>query len=157
MKFLKAADKWNCLHDFFFLPFSIKLFSPECSQCSLHLCELYCDLFPPPQVFCLIYLILLFSLPLLYFHIFIISFSFISIKYLSPGFLYFWLVHLSWWWICLCFRFICIYPVYINSKKTLAEGRRIPTEKVTSTSFLQPFTLNGVKDHQIWSLWTKFS
>ncbi|KAM9391691.1 signal recognition particle 19 kDa protein [Pholidichthys leucotaenia] len=26
-------------------------------------------------------------------------------------------------------RFICIYPVYINSKKTLAEGRRIPTEK----------------------------
>lgn len=30
-----------------------------------------------------------------------------------------------------CFRFICIYPVYINSKKTLAEGRRIPSEKVT--------------------------
>ncbi|XP_070760555.1 signal recognition particle 19 kDa protein [Enoplosus armatus] len=26
-------------------------------------------------------------------------------------------------------RFICIYPVYINSKKTLAEGRRIPAEK----------------------------
>uniref|UniRef100_A0A3B4AP63 Signal recognition particle 19 kDa protein n=1 Tax=Periophthalmus magnuspinnatus TaxID=409849 RepID=A0A3B4AP63_9GOBI len=26
-------------------------------------------------------------------------------------------------------RFICLYPVYINSKKTLAEGRRIPTEK----------------------------
>uniref|UniRef100_A0A674P0K3 Signal recognition particle 19 kDa protein n=1 Tax=Takifugu rubripes TaxID=31033 RepID=A0A674P0K3_TAKRU len=26
-------------------------------------------------------------------------------------------------------RFICIYPVYINSKKTLAEGRRIPSEK----------------------------
>ncbi|XP_062399661.1 signal recognition particle 19 kDa protein [Sardina pilchardus] len=26
-------------------------------------------------------------------------------------------------------RFICIYPVYINSKKTLAEGRRIPTDK----------------------------
>ncbi|XP_061528682.1 signal recognition particle 19 kDa protein isoform X2 [Phycodurus eques] len=26
-------------------------------------------------------------------------------------------------------RFICVYPVYINSKKTLAEGRRIPAEK----------------------------
>ncbi|XP_059193179.1 signal recognition particle 19 kDa protein [Centropristis striata] len=26
-------------------------------------------------------------------------------------------------------RFICIYPIYINSKKTLAEGRRIPSEK----------------------------
>ncbi|XP_047448961.1 signal recognition particle 19 kDa protein [Mugil cephalus] len=26
-------------------------------------------------------------------------------------------------------RFVCLYPVYINSKKTLAEGRRIPTEK----------------------------
>nr|ACO14206.1 Signal recognition particle 19 kDa protein [Esox lucius] len=26
-------------------------------------------------------------------------------------------------------RFICIYPAFINSKKTLAEGRRIPTEK----------------------------
>ncbi|XP_075881727.1 signal recognition particle 19 kDa protein [Nelusetta ayraudi] len=26
-------------------------------------------------------------------------------------------------------RFVCIYPVYINNKKTLAEGRRIPTEK----------------------------
>uniref|UniRef100_A0A8C8DSV1 Signal recognition particle 19 kDa protein n=1 Tax=Oryzias sinensis TaxID=183150 RepID=A0A8C8DSV1_9TELE len=29
-------------------------------------------------------------------------------------------------WLC---RFVCLYPVYINSKKTLAEGRRIPTEK----------------------------
>ncbi|XP_077570536.1 signal recognition particle 19 kDa protein-like [Stigmatopora nigra] len=26
-------------------------------------------------------------------------------------------------------RFICLYPVYINSKKSQAEGRRIPTEK----------------------------
>nr|XP_061835961.1 signal recognition particle 19 kDa protein-like [Nerophis lumbriciformis] len=26
-------------------------------------------------------------------------------------------------------RFICVYPVYINSKKTLAEGRRIPADK----------------------------
>ncbi|XP_068999773.1 signal recognition particle 19 kDa protein isoform X2 [Embiotoca jacksoni] len=26
-------------------------------------------------------------------------------------------------------RFVCVYPVYINSKKTLAEGRRIPAEK----------------------------
>ncbi|KAI1900270.1 hypothetical protein AGOR_G00048260 [Albula goreensis] len=26
-------------------------------------------------------------------------------------------------------RFMCIYPAYINSKKTLAEGRRIPSEK----------------------------
>lgn len=34
-------------------------------------------------------------------------------------------------WLC---RFVCLYPVYINSKKTLAEGRRIPTEKVSSPS-----------------------
>ncbi|XP_062340536.1 signal recognition particle 19 kDa protein [Osmerus eperlanus] len=26
-------------------------------------------------------------------------------------------------------RYICIYPAYVNSKKTLAEGRRIPSEK----------------------------
>ncbi|TRY96756.1 hypothetical protein DNTS_014484 [Danionella cerebrum] len=26
-------------------------------------------------------------------------------------------------------RFLCLYPAYINSKKTLAEGRRIPAEK----------------------------
>ncbi|XP_060787849.1 signal recognition particle 19 kDa protein [Neoarius graeffei] len=26
-------------------------------------------------------------------------------------------------------RYLCIYPAYINSKKTLAEGRRIPIEK----------------------------
>ncbi|CAL8343940.1 unnamed protein product [Lota lota] len=26
-------------------------------------------------------------------------------------------------------RFICVYPVYLNSKKTLAEGRRISAEK----------------------------
>lgn len=26
-------------------------------------------------------------------------------------------------------RFLCIYPSYVNSKKTLAEGRRIPVEK----------------------------
>lgn len=26
-------------------------------------------------------------------------------------------------------RFLCIYPAYMNSKKTLAEGRRIPVEK----------------------------
>ncbi|CAL8294135.1 signal recognition particle 19 kDa protein [Gadus morhua] len=26
-------------------------------------------------------------------------------------------------------RFICVYPVYLNSKKTLAEGRRIAAEK----------------------------
>ncbi|XP_028604279.1 signal recognition particle 19 kDa protein [Podarcis muralis] len=26
-------------------------------------------------------------------------------------------------------RFICIYPAYINNKKTIAEGRRIPLEK----------------------------
>ncbi|XP_072537980.1 signal recognition particle 19 kDa protein [Salminus brasiliensis] len=26
-------------------------------------------------------------------------------------------------------RFLCIYPAYINSKKTIAEGRRIPSEK----------------------------
>uniref|UniRef100_A0A4W3JFY2 Signal recognition particle 19 kDa protein n=1 Tax=Callorhinchus milii TaxID=7868 RepID=A0A4W3JFY2_CALMI len=27
------------------------------------------------------------------------------------------------------FRFICIYPAYINNKKTLSDGRRIPVEK----------------------------
>ncbi|XP_034288658.1 signal recognition particle 19 kDa protein [Pantherophis guttatus] len=26
-------------------------------------------------------------------------------------------------------RFICIYPAYINNKKTIAEGRRIPLDK----------------------------
>lgn len=26
-------------------------------------------------------------------------------------------------------RWICIYPLYINSKKTLAEGRKLPKEK----------------------------
>ncbi|XP_001507018.2 signal recognition particle 19 kDa protein isoform X1 [Ornithorhynchus anatinus] len=26
-------------------------------------------------------------------------------------------------------RFICIYPAYLNNKKTIAEGRRIPVEK----------------------------
>uniref|UniRef100_A0A3Q2WHB2 Signal recognition particle 19 kDa protein n=1 Tax=Haplochromis burtoni TaxID=8153 RepID=A0A3Q2WHB2_HAPBU len=26
-------------------------------------------------------------------------------------------------------RFVCLYPIYINSKKTLAEGRRISVEK----------------------------
>ncbi|MGH0182877.1 UNVERIFIED_CONTAM: hypothetical protein FKN15_010713, partial [Acipenser sinensis] len=26
-------------------------------------------------------------------------------------------------------RFICIYPAFINSKKTIAEGRRIPIDK----------------------------
>ncbi|XP_073980656.1 signal recognition particle 19 [Rhodnius prolixus] len=26
-------------------------------------------------------------------------------------------------------RWICIYPAYINSKKTLAEGRRVPKDK----------------------------
>ncbi|KAL7988859.1 hypothetical protein Chor_007778 [Crotalus horridus] len=28
-----------------------------------------------------------------------------------------------------CLRFICIYPAYINNKKTIAEGRRIPLDK----------------------------
>ncbi|KAG9270662.1 signal recognition particle 19 kDa protein [Astyanax mexicanus] len=31
--------------------------------------------------------------------------------------------------LCTFNRFLCIYPAYINSKKTLAEGRRIPIEK----------------------------
>ncbi|XP_074789382.1 signal recognition particle 19 kDa protein isoform X2 [Athene noctua] len=26
-------------------------------------------------------------------------------------------------------RFICIYPAYLNNKKTIAEGRRIPIDK----------------------------
>ncbi|XP_069749020.1 signal recognition particle 19 kDa protein [Narcine bancroftii] len=30
-------------------------------------------------------------------------------------------------------RFICIYPAYINSKKTIAEGRRIPIEKAVES------------------------
>ncbi|NWR23533.1 SRP19 protein, partial [Emberiza fucata] len=29
-------------------------------------------------------------------------------------------------------RFICIYPAYLNNKKTIAEGRRIPIDKVIS-------------------------
>jgi len=29
-------------------------------------------------------------------------------------------------------RWICIYPSYINSKKTLAQGRRIPKEKAVA-------------------------
>ncbi|KAF3828383.1 hypothetical protein GH733_005080 [Mirounga leonina] len=28
-----------------------------------------------------------------------------------------------------CGRFICIYPAYLNNKKTIAEGRRIPISK----------------------------
>ncbi|PSN30640.1 Signal recognition particle 19 kDa protein [Blattella germanica] len=28
-------------------------------------------------------------------------------------------------------RWVCIYPAYINSKKTLAEGRRIPKDKAS--------------------------
>ena len=28
------------------------------------------------------------------------------------------------------FRWICIYPAYINSRKTVKEGRRIPKDKV---------------------------
>ena len=34
-------------------------------------------------------------------------------------------------------RWICVYPAYINSKKTVKEGRRIPKEKVT-TEDVQP-------------------
>ncbi|XP_010130575.1 PREDICTED: signal recognition particle 19 kDa protein-like, partial [Buceros rhinoceros silvestris] len=26
-------------------------------------------------------------------------------------------------------RYICIYPAYLNNKKTIAEGRRIPIDK----------------------------
>jgi hypothetical protein len=29
------------------------------------------------------------------------------------------------------YRWMCIYPAYINSKKTLAEGRRIPKDKAS--------------------------
>lgn len=43
--------------------------------------------------------------------------------------------------VCVCLRFICIYPVYINSKKTLAEGRRIPTEKVAASCCLNCVSL----------------
>jgi len=29
----------------------------------------------------------------------------------------------------LCYRWICIYPIYLNSKKSLASGRKLPKEK----------------------------
>ena len=34
------------------------------------------------------------------------------------------------------FRWICIYPAYINSRKTVKEGRRIPKDKVFPWWFL---------------------
>jgi len=34
-------------------------------------------------------------------------------------------------WLFSLFRFICIYPAYLNNKKTIAEGRRIPIDKVS--------------------------
>jgi len=34
-------------------------------------------------------------------------------------------------------RWICIYPIYINSKKTLVEGRRIPKEKAVENPTVQ--------------------
>ncbi|ELW67392.1 Signal recognition particle 19 kDa protein [Tupaia chinensis] len=30
-------------------------------------------------------------------------------------------------------QFVCIYPAYLNNKKTIAEGRRIPVSKVSAT------------------------
>lgn len=30
-------------------------------------------------------------------------------------------------------RWVCVYPAYINAKKTLKEGRRIPRDKATTT------------------------
>ncbi|KAK2498717.1 hypothetical protein MC885_002745 [Smutsia gigantea] len=38
-------------------------------------------------------------------------------------------------------RFICIYPAYLNNKKTIAEGRRIPVSKVSK---LAPPVLEGL-------------
>uniref|UniRef100_A0A8C9FJN0 Signal recognition particle 19 kDa protein n=1 Tax=Pavo cristatus TaxID=9049 RepID=A0A8C9FJN0_PAVCR len=36
------------------------------------------------------------------------------------------------WGFCQAVRqFICIYPAYLNNKKTIAEGRRIPIDKVS--------------------------
>ncbi|GLH04397.1 Signal recognition particle 19 kDa protein [Gryllus bimaculatus] len=32
----------------------------------------------------------------------------------------------------MCTRWICIYPAYLNSRKTLAEGRRVPKDVVSS-------------------------
>lgn len=37
--------------------------------------------------------------------------------------------------------FICIYPAYINGKKTLAEGRRIPKERCVDNP-----TVNEIRD-----------
>ncbi|TKS69700.1 Signal recognition particle 19 kDa protein [Collichthys lucidus] len=53
-------------------------------------------------------------------------------------------------------RFICVYPIYINSKKTLAEGRRIPTEKAVenpdlmSDAFSQSWAVLGQKKLSFW-------
>ncbi len=41
----------------------------------------------------------------------------------------------------LCFRWICVYPTYINSRKTLPEGRRIPKKKAIDNP-----TVNEIKD-----------
>jgi signal recognition particle subunit SRP19 len=38
-------------------------------------------------------------------------------------------------------RWICIYPAYLNSKKTLAEGRKIPAKLAVENP-----TLNEIKD-----------
>lgn len=38
-------------------------------------------------------------------------------------------------------RWICIYPVYINSKKTLSEGRRVAADKAVENP-----TINEIKD-----------
>ena len=38
-------------------------------------------------------------------------------------------------------RMLCIYPAYINSKKTIAEGRRIPKNKACENP-----TYNEIKD-----------
>ncbi|KAL1132809.1 hypothetical protein AAG570_010761 [Ranatra chinensis] len=37
----------------------------------------------------------------------------------------------------LWFRWICIYPAYINNKKTLAEGRRVPRDKAVDNPTFQ--------------------
>ncbi|XP_065335180.1 signal recognition particle 19 kDa protein [Cloeon dipterum] len=34
-------------------------------------------------------------------------------------------------------RWVCIYPAYINSKKSRAEGRRVPIEKAVDTPTVQ--------------------
>ncbi|KAE8738821.1 hypothetical protein FOCC_FOCC015691 [Frankliniella occidentalis] len=43
-------------------------------------------------------------------------------------------------------RWICIYPAYINSKKTLAQGRKVPKEKAVENPTHQEIRDVGVEN-----------